>query len=235
MPVAGKMDPILVLLPGLDGTGELFAPFLQSLGGTLPTQVVSYPRDQALGYAQLEPLVSAGLPTNRPFVLLAESFSGPLAIRVAANPPPGLVGLILCASFARAPCPWWMLLGLLLRFLPMPRIPPRLVLPLLVGNQASAGVRDAIARLVGEMDRRLLRARLLEVLRVNVQSDLASVQAPTLFLRASQDRLVSRTASDLLLRLALAAHSRTLDGPHLLLQAKPDEVAKVVIEFLNSV
>ena len=59
------LGPTLVLLPGLDGTGELFAPFLQSLGAALPAQVVAYPRDQALGYAQLEPLVRAALPTNR--------------------------------------------------------------------------------------------------------------------------------------------------------------------------
>jgi hypothetical protein len=77
LPVTGKMDPVLVLLPGLDGTGELFAPFLQSLGGPMPTQVVSYPRDQELGYALLEPLVRAALPINRPFVLPYGLFSAP--------------------------------------------------------------------------------------------------------------------------------------------------------------
>jgi hypothetical protein len=49
--------------------------------------------------------VRAALPTRGRFVLLAESFSGPLAIRIAADPPSALVGLILCVTFARNPYP----------------------------------------------------------------------------------------------------------------------------------
>jgi hypothetical protein len=40
---------------------------------------------------------------SEPFVLLAESFSTPVAIRVAAENPTNLKGLILCAGFATSP------------------------------------------------------------------------------------------------------------------------------------
>lgn len=43
----------LVLLPGLDGTGELFAPFVAALGA-IPSQVIAYPHDRVMGYAELE-------------------------------------------------------------------------------------------------------------------------------------------------------------------------------------
>ena len=46
----------LVLLPGLDGTGELFAPFIDALGG-FATQVVAYPPDRAMTYAEHEDFV----------------------------------------------------------------------------------------------------------------------------------------------------------------------------------
>jgi hypothetical protein len=39
------------------------------------------------------------------FVLVGESFSGPLASRTAANPAPGLVGFVLSTTFTRAPLP----------------------------------------------------------------------------------------------------------------------------------
>ena len=72
----------LVLLPGMDGTGDLFAAFLSAPGCDLDVKVVSYPTDVALGYADLEAFARAALPTDRPFVILGESFSGPIAISI---------------------------------------------------------------------------------------------------------------------------------------------------------
>src|SRR5687768_1455482 len=95
----------LVLLPGMDGTGLLFADFVAALGAQVETQVLRYPPDEILGYAELEARVRAALPTDRPLVLLGESFSGPIAISIAATPPPNLRGLILCCTFARFPLP----------------------------------------------------------------------------------------------------------------------------------
>jgi thioesterase domain-containing protein len=75
----------LVLLPGMDGTGELFAPFLAALGPDQAVVVVRYPTDRELGYAELEQVARAALPVDQPFILLGESFSGPVAIcRLAA-------------------------------------------------------------------------------------------------------------------------------------------------------
>jgi hypothetical protein len=43
-----EVGPVaLVLLPGMDGTGELFAPFVAALGKTTPVVVVSYPTSGA--------------------------------------------------------------------------------------------------------------------------------------------------------------------------------------------
>src|SRR6516162_3575503 len=95
----------LVLLPGLDGTGLLFRGFLKTLDPAILTAVVSYPPDRDMDHAGLEAVVRASLPTQEPFVLLAESFSGPIAIAIAASRPAGLRGLILSCSFARNPCP----------------------------------------------------------------------------------------------------------------------------------
>jgi hypothetical protein len=45
--------PQLVLLPGLDGTGELFGPFLKVIPQSWPRRVVSYPVDRVLSYWEL--------------------------------------------------------------------------------------------------------------------------------------------------------------------------------------
>src|SRR5271168_1230847 len=88
--------PLVVLLPGLDGTGKLCGEFAEILGSSAASLILAYPADQPLGYDELEALVFAALPRHRPFLLLAESFAGPIAIRIAAQSPPGLLGVILC-------------------------------------------------------------------------------------------------------------------------------------------
>src|SRR4051812_248219 len=94
----------LVLLPGLDGTGELFAAFIAALPGR-DVRVIAYPADRAMTYSQLEEFVREGLPRGEDYFLLAESFSGPIGISIAATTPPRLKGLILCGTFATNPLP----------------------------------------------------------------------------------------------------------------------------------
>ena len=74
----------LLLLPGMDGTGRLFGPLLRALPPALSPVVVAYPVDQPYGYAELLPLVEAAAPAGAEFVVLGESFSGPLALLLAS-------------------------------------------------------------------------------------------------------------------------------------------------------
>ena len=104
-------ETALLLLPGLDGSGVMFRPLLSHLPKEIRPIVVSYPPGEMLSYDELLPRVLAAIPDDLPFVLLGESFSGPLAIMAAAKCPPGLIGMILCATFVRNPVwfrPGWL-------------------------------------------------------------------------------------------------------------------------------
>ena len=71
----------LMLLPGMDGTGRLFGPLLRILPPGLEVTVFAYPPNRPCGYAELLPLVeSTAVPEGGEFVVLGESFSGPLAL-----------------------------------------------------------------------------------------------------------------------------------------------------------
>ena len=138
------MTPALVLLPGMDGTGLHFAPMLRALGDRLPCTVVRYP-DEPLEYAEYERIARAALPADRPFVLLGESFSGPIALSIAATKPRGLAGYILCASFASCPRPLLRLLRPLLGLLPVHHTPGALTAHFLLGRFATPELRRANA------------------------------------------------------------------------------------------
>jgi pimeloyl-[acyl-carrier protein] methyl ester esterase len=108
-----------VLLPGLDGTGNFFAPVIDALGSNVQTQIVRYPLSDASDYVTCENIARAALPIDRPYVLLGESFSGPIAVSIAATAPPRLAGLILCSTFVRNPQPHLRFLRSLLPILPV--------------------------------------------------------------------------------------------------------------------
>ena len=89
----------LVLLPGMDGTGALFTPLLREFSSSaVKPQVVSYPPDRPLGYAEL-------VPRRRPFKRGTTSCSasrspGPRRGHPRRTPPaPAARGLILACSF----------------------------------------------------------------------------------------------------------------------------------------
>ena len=103
------MTATLVLLPGMDGTGALFDGFVASMPAGIDVAVIRYPGHESGDYPTLEDLVRDQLP-KLPFVLLAESFWGPIGLSIAADPPAMLRGLILCCTFAKSPVPFgrWM-------------------------------------------------------------------------------------------------------------------------------
>lgn len=223
----------LVLLPGMDGTGELFEDFIAALDPGCRTLVIPYPVDAPLGYRALEDLVRTRLPLDEPFVLLGESFSGPLAIAIAAAPPPGLAGLVLCCTFARNPLPVLARLEALVELLPIgTRLLP-LLHPLLLGGISSSRLRAALKAAVQKASAKVFRKRLREVLNVDYCGKLLQVAVPVLYLRAEQDRVLPASVLNQFANLDRLA-KQSVAGPHLLLQAQPQASAALVTDFVNS-
>src|SRR5688500_11473406 len=81
---ATRPGPLLVLLPGLDGTGRLFRGFVECLPASVESIIVPLPPDAA-DYDSIAQSISNRLPRARPLVLLGESFSGPLALKIASR------------------------------------------------------------------------------------------------------------------------------------------------------
>ena len=90
----------VVLLPGLDGTGALFGGLLRAAGPGAHLESVTLP-PEPLGYSALAARLGSALELTPETVLVAESFSGPLAVLLAAAHPVGAV--VVCNSFVQAP------------------------------------------------------------------------------------------------------------------------------------
>ena len=224
----------LVLLPGLDGTGDLFADFVSALRQVEPAidcQVVAYPPDREMSYAEHEAFARERLPGDDDYLLLAESFSGPVGVSIAASAPPGLRGLILCCSFASNPLPMFGALSRLVAMFPAAKIPPRLFAPFLYAGFATPELRRGHANAMAKVSARTLRARVAAILSVDHSQLLRRISVPMMYLRARQDRLIPRSAFNKIDRLRPDIQLQQLDGPHFLLQTLSHPAAEKVAEF----
>lgn len=229
------LTPVLVLLPGMDGTGTLFAPLLAALGPQVETVRISYPPQQALAYDQLEQLVLQALPRGRPYVLLGESFSGPIAISIAARQPEGLAALVLCCTFVASPRPWLRPLRWLARAASVKPLARLAASWLLLGRDGNRALRAMLAQALAPVSGDVLAQRLRAVLDVDVARQLAAVPVPIHYLQATRDMLVPRACLAAITQGAPHTITHRIAGPHCLLQAAPRASAAVLRGILAAV
>ena len=91
----------VIVLPGLDGTGRLLAEFAEAICKTHDVTVIAYPEDMT-SYERIVDWLLPCLPPEE-YVIVAESFSGPAATRIALERPAHLRGVVFVATFLRAP------------------------------------------------------------------------------------------------------------------------------------
>ncbi len=227
----------LYILPGLDGTTRMLDGFVAAARGAGfgSVRAVGYPPDRPLGYAELETFARAALPGQTPFVLLGESFSGPIAISIAAHPPPNLVGLVLSTTFARAPAPLLAPFAPLVRFAPTRALPMAALSAVLLGRWGTPELRKTLRAALDDVAPAVQRTRAAAAMGVDVSDRLARIAVPTLILKANHDRLLRAGAGRQLLEGIANAREIALDGPHLLLQTRTGHCVEAVTQFAESI
>jgi len=224
------------LLPGLDGTGALFAPFVNVAPDSLEPRVISYPVDTFLDYTQLADMVRRSVPAEQPFALVAESFSGPVALLVAATvSPENLVGVVLVSSFVQNPVSaiWPGLRHLVFRMLFALPPPAFAVRRLLTGPDAPGDLVADVQAAIRSVRSTVLANRVRAVMSLDVREELSKCPAPLLYLRAERDAIIKQATIDQLKRDLPDMAFCTLPAPHLVLQRCPREAAGIIWDFLR--
>ena len=224
----------LVLLPGLDGTGLLFEPLCRELSSFIQPVTVDYPSDRETSYDELLSQTLPKLPTTEPYILLGESYGGPLAIKIAATRPVGLCGLILSASFVTCPhgyVPKWAShLVVPALFYPAPLLAK---LKAVVGRYSTPEIQALISRGLATVSPAVIAARVREVITIDVSKELVACPVPILYIQATHDYVVP--ASNLVQIQELRPNLRVVrvEAPHMILQTQAARSAEIIEGFMN--
>ena len=230
----GRSDLDYILLPGMDGYSDLLMPLMQALPEEPRKSVPHYPTDVVVNYDQLLGMLEFTVPES-PYLLVAESYSTPLAIRFAASHPPNLQGLVLCAGFASSPLHGWRRNAALIASRFLFRLQPsRWVLRrFLIGQGADPALLDQLQASIAAVKPEVLAARLLEVLNCDARSHLAKIAVPILYIQAQNDRLVGPESLSEILTLKPDIVVEKISGPHLLFQREPVKAAAAIERFVQ--
>ena len=222
----------LVLLPGLDGTGQFFSRLEAVLDNRVPLQVVKYPTDAMMSLddycAYAEAAIGGGSA-----VLLGESFSGPIAVKLAAKIPGEVKGLILVATYLKNPWPRWMIRRA--AHTSPTAVPRGWIDAVLSGPDEDRALAAQIAGVMAGFSDELRSARLELVATTDVRAVFQRLACPILALHGRSDWLVPRFALQRALKPMPGARMKVLSGPHMLLQKSAAEAGQVIEAFFNSI
>ncbi len=221
----------IVLLPGLDGTGELFDRLAARLAPEIAVKIIRYPDDPSLGYAGYAEIVRNEI-GSRAVYLLGESFSGPVAVRVATQLGAQIRGVVLAATFVKNPWPAWLIRR---AALVDPRSTPSHIRDAILmgtyGDQELVGKVDEIVR---NLSRSVRAARLRAIAEVDVRPDFARLACPILVLHGRGDWLVRKSPIQRVVSQKGRARMVVIPGAHMLLQTRSVEAAAEIIHFTKS-
>lgn len=226
----------IVLLPGLDGTGELFQPLINFIPERITTILISYPRDRQCGYSELKTIVMDALPVKTDFFILGESFAGPLAIMIAGERPEGLKGLILCATFIRNPfrfIPSW------IKFIsvsPIYRLWPLLIrVRAMYAGGKFKGLAEMAIKAIKTVKPDVIAGRVKSIFEVNVEKELGSCDVPILYIMGEEDRLIKKHNFVEIKKIRADVLLKRIKSKHFVLQLEPLKAAEELVEFMDLV
>ena len=233
-PLSGQT---IVFLPGMDGTDISFEPLRELLPQDINVKVIQYPVDELLSFDETVQCAKDQIQSDQQDVIvIAQSFSGPVAIALVGSGKLKAKCLILCSTFAKSPRP---VLFKIFSSLPLElliRLPfPRFLLKHVIegGDEATDLFLAMWQRVKPLVPAKTLVHRLNVISRVDVRGWLPKLTIPCLYIQASSDRTVPASSLFDFTETITDLRVKRIKGPHFILQAQPHASLAAILDFIG--
>lgn len=214
----------IVFMPGFDGVAELREDFVQELRAIAPARAIGYPNrklETLNGYARY---VSAKVSSESRPVLVAESFSGLVASRWAAQDP-HVAAVVLCGAFARNPSGWSELAAswpATTQFLGAAFVNPMVYLS---GDPARKRWSQALSTAMAALDKDVVAERLRIIATEDVSAELKGLHIPIVLAQFQEDLVINAEARAALEAACVDPRVVRIPGPHYAIETQPARAA----------
>ena len=233
-PLSGQT---IIFLPGIDGTGISFDPFRAVLPDDVHVNIIRYPTDRLLSFEEMVCSAKRQIQSHQKgAIILAESFSGLVAIALVGSRQIEANCLILCSTFARSPRPVLLKVFGYLPLEPLIKLPlPVFIFKLMIGcDEETAKLFLAMWQKVKTLvPEKVLIHRLKLISQVDVRDWLPKVLIPSLYIQATADRSVPASSLFDFVESVPDLRVRRISGPHFILQAQPRASLDAIEDFLE--
>lgn len=228
---------IWTFLPGLHGTAELYDVVKERLPKQIQAEFITLPTSGKQDYHTLtnwlDEELSHGFQGQKRLVI-AESFSGPLALRWAEKRPDEVAGIVLVSSYCDAPLnPGIALLPLRPLFMVKP--PRKTLRHFLIGEDASEAEVAQLGSVVQAIPSSTLSKRVRSILGLMERDSPVLPNTPMMILQAQSDNLIPWEAQRKLEACYPNARTHWIESPHLMFQRYPELCLEHLLEFVSEI
>ncbi|MGX5200428.1 alpha/beta fold hydrolase [Aliikangiella sp. IMCC44632] len=221
----------IVLLPGLDGSGNLFTDLLKALPLTFNVDVVSYSSLVSLSYSDQAKEIAARYKQENIF-LVGESYSGRVAYEICQIQGNRVKGLVFIASFVSRPSIYSHLASIIPVSFLRPNYISKLIL-YIVGFNMSGRIKrvDSVFKSLEQTDKTKLKERFKNI--ASMDKPTKKVACPVTYISPSKDFLVSKRSLKYLASLCTNFSKVEVLGGHFIAQSNPIACAKAIANAVN--
>ncbi len=192
---------------------------------------LDFPPDHTVTFDELTAYTESKLRYDRPFILISESISGPIAMRIATKYPEVVEGVALIGTYVSNPVrkPLAMLKPFIRPFL-FKRKPPVFLLRLVITGfyRELLHLMPKFQEVALSVNPEVLAARVRTALTMDATKELKAYHKPVLNVVAKWDRVLWRTTAFRMWQLRPDIERIYTDTGHCMIECWPEKMAEVI-------
>lgn len=219
----------IILLPGVDGTGVLFEPFVNIFKADVPVEVVPLTKDSDQSILNQVSIIEDAV-GDEEVIFIVESYSGLLAYELAKRNKIRIKQIFFFGCFLQPPS----FIGKIGRFLPVRLlniIPDKVIAHILFNRWSSPELISLFRKAIDAGDFSNLKKRIRIIGTYHKPGQVIDV--PCVYVQATMDNLVSAYNIKAFEEVCSNLQVEVVEATHMLLQTQPQQMSQLIHKYLQ--